>query len=430
MDGRMGTTRARIHETRAAMRVIPTRVRSTRARVRRTDARVRDNHATLRWARVRFDATRGRVQRARSDFGDVTAGLTPVHHRVRLAEPGKRATQGRAYHLAVGQRSQTETLVAVYQAFLQRRTWKQVELAREVGIGTEPLRRVLYELQAKGMPLDREEERRQEVYWSVPKNWFPGSILFTSQEVPELLRQLRRVPAGQGRKRILDVVLARLPASAATAPTAVVVARESSEKEEQYLSVVEDSASQGLALFMRYFTASRGDAGERHVSVHRVLVGPPARFIGTCHRSKTFKTFRVDSIMSARLDAQEPYRAADDPSIDAYQKASLDGFNDGGTPAAFSFLVRNPEARWVKNNLLDGMKLEELADGMRVTAHTTALGRLARFVVSLGAAATPETLALAREVTVLARGALSVAPVEPSDIPADSDAAEQLRSRV
>jgi predicted DNA-binding transcriptional regulator YafY len=332
--------------------------------------------------------------------------------------------------LGVGQRSQTETVASVYQAFLQRRTWKQVDLAREVGIGTEPLRRVLYELQARGMPLDREEERRQEVYWSVPKNWFPGSILFTSQEVPELLRQLRRVPAGQGRKRILDVVLARLPAGVSTGPAAVVFARESSAQEEQYLSVVEDSANQRLALFMRYYTASRGDAGERYVSVHRVLVGPPARFIGTCHRSKTLKTFRVDSIMSARLNTQEPYRAADDASVDAYQKASLDGFNDGGAPMPFTFLVHNPEGRWVKNNLLEGMKLEELADGIRVTVNTTALGRLARFVVSLGAAATPETPALAREVAVLARGALSAGPMEPTDIQADSEVTEQLGSHV
>jgi hypothetical protein len=80
--------------------------------------------------------------------------------------------------------------------------------------------------------------------------------------------------------------------------------------------------------------------------------------------------------------------------------------------------------------LLDGMKLEQLADGVRVTAHTTALGRLARFVVSLGAAATAETPALAREVIVLARGALSAALVEPHDKSADSDAAEQPGSHV
>jgi proteasome accessory factor C len=314
-----------------------------------------------------------------------------------------------SYDDPVGQRSQTETLAAVYQAFLQRRTWKQVELARTVGVSTEALRRVLTELSATGMPLEREEERRQEVYWSVPKDWFPGSVLFKSAEIPELLRQLRRVPAGEGRKRILDLVLSRLPTRDAGG-TAVVVAREASAQEEQYLSTVEDSANRRVALSMRYYTASRGVVGDRHASVHRVLVGPPARFIATCHRSGGLRTFRVDGIMNARLDDHERYRGADDADVERYHKDSLDGFHgEGGSPTSFSFLVRNPEARWVKNNLLEGMTVEDGGDGVRVHVSTTALGRLARFVVSLGGAATPETPALAKEVAELARGALSSA---------------------
>jgi len=102
----------------------------------------------------------------------------------------------------VGQRSQTESVAGVYQAFLQRRTWKQAELAKELGIGPEPLRRILYELRERGMPLDREEDRPH-VYWSVPKDWFPGSVVFKRDEIPELLRQLRRVPHGPGRARVL-----------------------------------------------------------------------------------------------------------------------------------------------------------------------------------------------------------------------------------
>jgi hypothetical protein len=82
--------------------------------------------------------------------------------------------------------------------------------------------------------------------------------------------------------------------------------------------------------------------------------------------------------------------------------------------------VRNPEARWVKKNLLAGMTFERAGDGIRVTVHTSALHRLARFVVGLGAAATPETPALAREVAALAQGALD----------AIASAGEQLRSRV
>ncbi len=178
-------------------------------------------------------------------------------------------------------------------------------------------------------------------------------------------------------------------------------------QEEQYLSVVEDSSAR-VALWMKYYTASRGDVGERHASVHRVHAGPPTRFIATCHRSGTLKTFRVDGILWARLDPNEPFRPASEAEVDAYDKASLDGFHEGGTPRSFSFVVRNPEARWVKNNLLPGMRAETFAGGERITLETTALGRLARFVVALGAAATPETPALAKAVVDLARGALAV----------------------
>ncbi len=309
----------------------------------------------------------------------------------------------------MGQRSQTETLAGIYQAFLQRRTWKQKDLAKALEIGVEALRKILLELRENGMPLDREEDHPH-VYWSVPKDWYPSSVLFRREEVPDLLRQLRRVPHGQGRARLLELVLSRLPAGTPTSAGAV-VARETSAHEEEYLGVVEDAANRRVVLYMRYFTASRGAAGDRHVSVHRVLVGPPARFVATCHRSAAVKTFRVDGIMSARLDENEPYRATDDAIVDDFCKASLDGFHNGGAPKPFSFFVRNPEARWVKNNLLDGMAGEDLPDGLRVVTHTTALGRLARFVVGLGAAAVPETPALADEVTMLARGALAAIAV-------------------
>jgi hypothetical protein len=71
-----------------------------------------------------------------------------------------------------------------------------------------------------------------------------------------------------------------------------------------------------------------------------------------------------------------------------------------------SFVVRNPDARWVKKNLPDGMQAETIPEGIRVTTHTAALRRVAQYVVGLGAAATPESADLASEVATLARGAL------------------------
>jgi len=146
---------------------------------------------------------------------------------------------------------------------------------------------------------------------------------------------------------------------------------------------------------------------DRHASVHRVLLGPPVRFVATCHRSRTLKTFRVENVMQARLDTKERYRAIDDSQVEAYVRESLDGFHEGGKPVELSFLVSNPDARWVKKNLLPGMVAESTEDGIRVTTRTAALRRLARFVVQLGGAATPESPSLAKEVSALARGALA-----------------------
>jgi predicted DNA-binding transcriptional regulator YafY len=333
----------------------------------------------------------------------------------------------------VGQRSQTETLAGIYQAFLQKRTWKQKDLSKELDIGVEPLRRVLHELCESGMPLQREDDHPH-VYWSVPKDWFPNSVIFKREDVPELMRQLRRIPLGPGRTHLLELVLPQLPRGQAPTAPDLIVTHETSVQENQYLGVVEDSGNGRVPLRMRYYTASRGVASERHVSVHRVIVGPPARFVATCHRSGTLKTFRVDSIMNARLDDAEPYIAADDVAIEAYCRASLDGFNEGGAPVPVSFRVRNPEARWVRNNLLEGVTTEELEDGVRIIAHTAAIGRLARFVTSLGAAAIAETPALAEEVAVLARGALrSIAMTDagqPPGMSPDPATAERSRSRV
>lgn len=50
----------------------------------------------------------------------------------------------------------------------------------------------------------------------------------------------------------------------------------------------------------------------------------------------------------------------------AFCVASLDGFKGEGTPIAYSFLVRDPDANWVANNLLEGMCAETLHDGFRV----------------------------------------------------------------
>src|SRR5205814_1411420 len=58
----------------------------------------------------------------------------------------------------MGQRTSTESIVAIVQAFLAQRTWRQAELARHVGVQTPALRRRLNELARLGFPLTSDEE--------------------------------------------------------------------------------------------------------------------------------------------------------------------------------------------------------------------------------------------------------------------------------
>ncbi len=306
----------------------------------------------------------------------------------------------------MGQRSSTVTVVQLVQAFLEQRTWTQKALAERLEMTTPAVREKLNELQVV-FRLEREEDHPH-VYWSVPKDWFPGGVVFTREQLPELLRHLLRLPQSKTRDGLLETVLRNLPqgGSVRSLPVAVVPPT-ATKQEEDYLALIEDAAAQKRALWFRYFTASRGQMSIRHASVHRVVLGRPARFIATCHREDKLKWFRVENILSAHLDPNELYRPSESKAIETFHRASVDGFNAGGAVAELSFVVREPEARWVQTNLLPTMKVQALASGrIRVTVETNAILQVARYVVGLGAAAVAETPALAEAIEVLARGAL------------------------
>lgn len=339
-----------------------------------------------------------------------------------------------AYDGVVGQRSRTETVAAVLAAFLARREWSQAALAREVGVSTQALRKLLEELCAGGVVLESERDHPH-VYWRVPKTWYPGGILFKQDYVPDLLRQLRRLPRSKARDRLLAVVVDQLPLPARLAVSTPIVSRKSTEQEEQYGPVVEDAAVKRVSLSMTYHTASRGKLTPRHASVHMVDVGPPARFVATCHHNGDLRWFRVDGIVRARLDEREPFRECEPSAVAAFCAASLDGYKGDGPATPCSFFVREPESTWVANNLLEGMAVENLRDGIRVSIETSALLRLARFVVGLGGAARAETAVLAQMVAKIARDVLEQAqgtmPSTGETVSAvPAGAAAQARSRL
>jgi predicted DNA-binding transcriptional regulator YafY len=273
----------------------------------------------------------------------------------------------------------------------------------------EAVRKVLDELVASGVPLTHHKEHPH-VYWRMAKSWYPGGVLFKAELVPDLLRQLTRSPRSKARERLLEAVMEQLPGRGRLVNTPPVVSRAVSEPEEQYLHVVEDAAARKLPLFMKYLTASRGGrSSDRHASVHVIDAGPPVRFVATCHTNGDLRWFRVDGIVRARVDDAQRFRDCEPRELAAFRAASLDGFKGPGPVLACSFFVREPESAWVGANLLEGMRFESLRGGIRVRVDTSALLPLARFVVRLGDAARPETPALARAVSELARGALEQA---------------------
>jgi predicted DNA-binding transcriptional regulator YafY len=305
----------------------------------------------------------------------------------------------------MGQRSKTETIVAILQAFLQTRSWRQADLARHVRVSVAALRKHLNELSASGFPLERDDDHPH-VWWSVPKGWFPGAVLFDSESVPDLLRLLSRLPRSVARERLIRRILEAAPRPSMVPPAApAVLTPQATESEESYLPIAEDAALRKTCLEFKYFTASRGDVRWRSASVQSVSVGPPARFIAVCHLDGGLKWFRLDNVLGARLVPSEPFRAADPARITTMLRESVDGFHQGGAVLC-SFFVREPECRWVERNLPGVMKTEVVPGGVRFTTTTAGVLRLARYVAGLGAAARAETPELRLLTVELARGAL------------------------
>lgn len=304
----------------------------------------------------------------------------------------------------MGQRSGAETVAAVVLAFLKQRTWKQADLAGHVGVAVPALRKRLLELSERGMPLSSEFDHPH-VYWSVPKGWLPDAVAIDKEELPHLVRLVARSPRSAQRDRLLRR-LVRFERDAENLGSTLVT-RTPSKEEESFLPLAEDAATRHVALRLHYFTASRGALEWRHVSVQRVHAGSPTRLAAVCHRSGRLKWFRVDNILAAHLDPEVPFKTAAPEAVEKFQAGTVDGFHDGGAATACEFVVRAPEAHWVQRNLLDGMRFTAEGDQIRVVAPSSALPRVARWVVGLGDAAKCETPELAALVAALARGALS-----------------------
>ena len=234
------------------------------------------------------------------------------------------------------------------------------------------------------------------MYWSVPKNWFPGGVLLEPEGVAALLHVLVRVPPSPARARLLSAVKGHAPKVVVDAIDRITPPR-TSDIEEQLLPPLLSGLSELAPLRVRYWTASRGAFSMRTVSVQRVLVGPPTRFVGWCHSSASLRWFRLDYAASMSRDVTESYHCVDDAEVDGYR---------GEKRVKAAFFVRDPDARWVAQNLPEGLSGTSEDGGLLVETETTGLLPVARFVVGLGEVAQCRTPELAELVRKLAEGAL------------------------
>ncbi len=304
----------------------------------------------------------------------------------------------------MGQRSASESIIRIIQAFLGRRTWKQADLAAHLGLRVPALRSRLDELSRAGVPLERDPEPPH-VYWSVPSHWFPGAVALSAADAEEMLRQLSRAPEGRERDGLL-LALAQATGRHAEDREAAIGSPQHTEDESRHLRTIEDSATAGGALRLRYHSAHRKHVDVRHVSVQRVFPGERPYFLAYCHRSGALKFFRVARIVGAHMADDVTFQAVAPDEVEAFLATSATGFRDAGEPVDLVFFVRDPEARWVKDSLPVPADAEPCDGGLRFRARTAALTPLARFLVGLGDAVRAESDELVEAVTDLAKGAL------------------------
>lgn len=308
----------------------------------------------------------------------------------------------------MGSRGQYDSITQAITAFSERSTWRQAELARRLALGTRALQKILHQLQADGMPLEREEELPN-VYWSVPKGWLPSGVQVAPDDWPMLIDALLRAPEGRSRDGLLRKMLQghsgadgvrRLTEAVETAPI--------QKRERAVLIELEAALLEGSGLEIRYFSAHAGELECRRVTPARLFLDSPSRVVAMCHRDRCLKWFRLENMQSARRVPASEALSVDSAELRRFLHSSVDGFHDGQS-LSLAFVVRRGESRWVKRNLPLGMTVDHEyppMQGLRVAA-AGALEVVARFVVGLGSAAEAETPALRAAVRRLAEGALA-----------------------
>jgi predicted DNA-binding transcriptional regulator YafY len=244
----------------------------------------------------------------------------------------------------MGTRSKTRTVVDLLGAFFRDRTWTQAALADHLALDVKTIRRVLGEMQDAGFPFEREEDHPH-VYWSLPTSWLPNAVSVAPEAVRRLLRLVLRLPASTEREALFKQLLT------ATGPAFGALFEDLPEVHQpeelgasaELLDTIEDATLGRQPLAIRYYSASRGDVGNRTVSPVRISARH-RQLLAHCHRRGEPLWFRLDRIQSARVDHEAEYVAMTREQIDAMVAESLGGFAGPGRPWACASACSPPPA--------------------------------------------------------------------------------------
>lgn len=258
------------------------------------------------------------------------------------------------------------------------------------------------------MPLEKEEDHPH-VYWSVPKHWFPGGVVFDLEDWDVLVHAVLGISDERRRQKLLGRLLSGRGAGADVREGLerlheAVEATPLRPEESESVLLIERAAFEAVPLAMYYYSASRGALAWRFVSPQKVFP-ERLRLAAHCHSNGVLRWFRVDNIQRARLAPEEPWMKVDQETLAAFLASSVDGFRDG-TEQELVFRVQPPASHWVRRNLLPGMQAEETTGGeLKVTARGAA-PVVARFIAGLGGSAVAEGEGLRALVRDVAEGAL------------------------
>ncbi|MBL8787538.1 MAG: WYL domain-containing protein [Deltaproteobacteria bacterium] len=298
--------------------------------------------------------------------------------------------------------------MGILAALLEARTVCQSDLAAQLGVSSETVRKHMLELQVGGVPLTRDhDEGEQRVYWSVPSSWGPKGVNLEKEDVEDVLRVLVACPRSKRRDRLLDKLLDAMPQRDLWRQRLRVtrVAEPSTSDHDDAIDRLAEAASTRQALTVEYFSRTRGMKETRTMSPQ--LMVPPVQFFAVCHNTLKLRRYRIDHVR-VLAPSTEAYVAADPAEIEAMLREGLEGYTGDEPLVEHRFRVRGEPARWFAESawLKDAKRKVIDASEVEYSYKVRAVGVLARRVVGLGAAATALTPALREEVVRLARGSL------------------------